>query len=951
MEPERWQQVKNILHSALEREPGQRGAFLARECGDDESLRREVEAFLAANDQAGSFFEMSAVRLAAEVVAEGGANVPGGKPSVQIGQQLSSYQITSLLGEGGMGEVYRARDLKLKREVAIKILPAEFSRDSDRVSRFQREAEVLASLNHPNIAVIYDLQETAKSRFLVLELVEGETLADRIARGPIPVQEALDIAKNICEALEAAHEKGIIHRDLKPANVKITPDGKVKVLDFGLAKTLAGESARADLSQSPKEGQILGTPAYMSPEQVRGQGVDKRTDIWAFGAVLYEMLTGQRLFAGATASDVLAEVLTKDPDLDRVPAKARKLLRRCLDKDPRQRLRDIGEARFLLEGDTPELRTAHSPSRLSWLSWGAAGVFAVIAAAVALWALWRQPGVAIEERPVQFQISPPLGVTFRLGRDGGSAISPDGRMIAVAGTSSQVSKLWVRSLDSVSLRELPFTDGAQYPFWSPDSRSIGFFAEGKLKRVDLSGGSAFVIADAPDGRGGTWNSEGIIVFAPTAAGRLTRVSASGGTTVAVTESDQANMGPNHRWPEFLPDGRQFLYFSAGQSSGAFLSSLDPPGEKATRLVTTPTNVAYSLLLGQRTGYLLWLRGTTLMAQPFDPVRVRLSGDAVPVPGLGPIASATLYPRSFSVARNGTILVERADQPYQLTWFDRQGRPQNTVGRVDRYTDVHLAPDGNGAAVSLVDSSGLRDIWVLDFARAAYTRVSSGGIGFVSVWSPDGKKVAYNLGGSNLLYTRGANGAAPEEKVLESRFTVFINDWSSDGRYLVYTESPPETKYDLWLLPTFGDRKPVPFLKTAAAEWHGQISPDGKWIAYTSDESGRPDVYVRSFPEGAAKWAVSNSGGSYPRWRRDGKELFYRALDGRLMSASVQPAGQGLEFGSPAALFRLVEPQGVAAYTYDVSPDGKRILALAPSQGTSDIAPLTVLMNWQAALKK
>jgi Tol biopolymer transport system component len=883
--PERWQKIEQLYHTALEREPGGRSAFLDQACQDDAELRREVEALLAQGDAAG---DSTATIL-----------TPGA--------QLGPYQIEAPIGAGGMGSVYRALDTRLGRKVAIKICAQQFS------GRFEREARAISSLNHPHICTLYDVGPN----YLVMELVEGETLAARLQKGRLPMAAVLRYAAEIADALAAAHALGIIHRDLKPQNIMIPKSG-VKVLDFGLAKSPTDETLTATRV-------VMGTPAYMAPEQREGKECDARTDIYSLGVVLREMTTGKR-----------------DGTMLGLPLPLAHVIELCLEPDLENRWQSASDVKRELEwaGKSQPASVAAPRTR----PWTIATAVAGIIAAVVIWVAWRQPAVAVEERPVQFQINPPPGVTFRFGVAGGSAISPDGRMMAVAGASSQARRLWLRSLDAAGLRELPTTDGAQYPFWSPDSRSIGFFAEGKLKRVDLSSGQVIVIAEAPDGRGGTWNSEGTIVFAPTIAGHLLRVSAGGGTPVAVTE------GFNHRWPEFLPDGRQFLFFSAEQPAGAYLSFLDRPREKATRLITTPTSVAYSPLPDQRTGYLFWIRGSTPVAQPLDLVRAQLTGDAVPVPGLEPVPPGTLY-RSFSVARDGTILVERGELPYQLTWFDRQGRPQNTVGRIDRYADVHLAPDENGAAVSLVDSSGLRDIWVLEFARAAYTRVTSGGIGFVAVWSPDGKKVAYQVVGSSRLYTRSANGVGSEEKLLESRFGVYINDWSADGRYLVYTESAPETKYDLWLVPTFGDRKPVPFLKTPASEWQGQISPDGKWIAYTSDESGRPDVYVRSFPEGAAKWPVSNSGGSFPRWRRDGRELFYRASDGLIMAAIVRAAGQGLEFGSPAALFRVVEPLGAFSYPYDVSHDGTRILALNPGEGASNAAHLTVLMNWHAGLKK
>jgi serine/threonine protein kinase len=956
MEPERWQQVKNILHSALEREPGQRGAYLARECGDDESLRREVEAFLAANDQAGSFFEMSAVRLAAEVVAEGGANVPRGKASVQIGQQLGSYQITSLLGKGGMGEVYRARDTKLKRDVAIKILSDEFSRDPDRVSRFQREAEVLASLNHPNIAAIYDLQEANGSRYLVLELVEGETLADRIARGPIPVEEALDIAKSICEALEAAHEKGIIHRDLKPANVKIT-DGKVKVLDFGLAKVMSSTAPATTLSNSPTlltgtmGGAIVGTAAYMSPEQARGRNLDKRTDIWAFGVVLYEMLTGRMLFSAETASETIAAVMLKEPDWNmlpaNIPARVRDLLRRCLVKEPRNRTRDIGDARIAIEkvqsgaevdGDVPQVP---APRRRNVLIGIAAVFFLTTVFFAALSSVYRnrpEPPEMRLEVNVPPRTDPP---SF--------AISPDGRRLVYLASNEGKSQLWVRPLDSVAAQPLPGTDGARLPFWSPDSASIGFFADGKLKRIDIVGGGPQVLAnDVGGGNGGTWNREGIILFS-NGHGGLLKVDARGGEPVEVTGLETG------QYPEFFPDGHHFIYFGRPSpgAEGIYVGSLD--GGSSKRLTNADTAAVVS-----PSGFLLFHRQTNLFAQAFDFQRQELSGNPFPVAegvardaaGRAAILSAASGIVAYRTERAGTR---------QLTWLDRSGKSVGAIGAPDTadLSQVEPSPDGKRIAVVRVVNGNV-DVWLIDAARGIPTRFTfDAAADRYPVWSPDGNRIVFQAnrrkGPLNLYWKLSNRDGAEDELLLESNQPKAPVDWSPDGHFLLFRSGDLQTGSDLWILPVHGNKKPVPFLKTPFEERNGQFSPDGKWVAYESNESGRFEIYVQPFPGPGRKVPISSNGGAQPRWNKNGKEIFYVSLDSKLTAAPVKvsPDGESIESGTPATLFPVRIPGGpVTAFgrqEYAVSSDGQRFLVnLAADEAAS---PITLIYNWHPEHQK
>jgi len=869
------------------------------------------------------------------------------------GTNLGVYEIVALLGAGGMGEVYRARDTKLGRDVAIKVLPESFTHDPERVARFQREAQVLAALNHPHIGAIYGLDEANSTQFLVLELVEGESLDKRIARAPLPVDEGLAIARQIAEALEAAHEKGIIHRDLKPANIALTTDGNVKVLDFGLAKATEPASGSLDLAHSPTitmpammtgVGVILGTAAYMSPEQARGRPADKRSDIWAFGCVLYEMLTGEQLFRGETITDILAAVVKSEPDWSHVPLRTRRLLRSCVEKEPKRRLQAISDAWLLLDETAPESQSADRSHRVAWLP---AVAFGLVAAA-ALWTLWRQP--IVEERALQFHVNPPPGTRFQSGVAGGSSISPDGRAVVFVATSAGGPTLWIRRLDSFTPRELPGTAGAAFPFWAPDGRSVGFYANGKLKTIGVSGGPPVVIAAAPNARGGTWGPDGTIVFSPL-VGVLQQVAASGGTAAPLTKLDLGNGENAHRWPQFLPGGRRFLYWvrsSKPNRTGVYLGSLDRPHEKVF-VVESLSGGVYSPPHGKTQGYLLWVRQNALVGQPFDPERTHVSGEPVSIAGAEGVGTVGTNNQSlFSLSNEGTLLFSGADDNYQLAWFSRDGKALSGVGKPDRYVTVRISPDGNRAAVSIIDSSGERDIWAMELARGLPNRLTYDS-GFVPVWSPDGHRIAYHGITQTRLFTIAASGG-DRQGMLESQDTVYINDWSPDGRLLMYTKVSPATLYDLWVLPTSGDRTPVPVLVTPFNESHGQFSPDGKWIAYTSNESGQEEIYVRSMPA-TGSTRVSTSGGSFSRWRADGKELFYRALDGRLMAVPVTTVAERLEFGPPVGLMPIAEPLGTFAYPYDVAPNGEKILALTPGGSEHNVMPLTVLVNWEAGLKR
>jgi eukaryotic-like serine/threonine-protein kinase len=868
-----------------------------------------------------------------------------------IGTKFAHYEITSHLGSGGMGDVYQATDLKLGRSVAIKFLPETLRHDSERIARFEREARVLASLNHPHIAGIYGVEESGERKFLVMELVGGETLAERIKRGPIAVEESLEIAKQICEALESAHEKGIVHRDLKPANVKITPDGIVKVLDFGLAKAFEAETSKANLSQSPtlimgatNAGVILGTAAYMSPEQAKGRTVDKRTDIFAFGCVLYEMLTGRPAFGGEDIPEILSMVLQRDPDWELLPPKVtpriRELLRLCLEKDLKTRRRDAGDVRIDIERtiNTPhEISAAVTASRIrERLAWGVAAVSLIGMAALAVPAARYLRETSAPEMRVEISMptnSDPLSF----------ALSPDGRQLAFVTSADGRPRLWVRALDKMGAQPLVGTDGARYPFWSPDSRSIGFFDGQKLKRIELAGGLAQPITNAV-GRGGTWNADGVILFAPIGPGPLFRITASGGEAVAVTKLDKQ---VSHRFPQFLPGGRQFLFYAQGtpETAGIWLGSLDAPQTK--RLTAADAAGVYA-----PGGWLLFIRAGTLMAQRLDLDRQQLTGDPVTV--ADPVAFDLNNSVAVSVSATG-LLAYRAGgtNRRQLTWFDRSGKVLGAVGSPDENTlaSPRLSPDGRRVAVSR-SLQGNQDIWFLDGTRTTHFTFDASS-DTSPLWSPDGSRIVFTSDRKGLghgdLYQKPASGAGSEQLLWESAEVKRTADWSTDGRFILYNNLLDAA---IWILPLEGDRKPFVFLKTSFRIQGGQFSPDGRWIAYMSNESGRYEIYVRPFPRAGGQWQVSTAGGINPRWGSGGKELDYIAPDGILMAAPIAIEDAAIEPGRPVALFHTrifgggtdvaVGPQ------YDVSRDGRFLINTV----LEDVAsPITLIQNWSPEPKK
>lgn len=877
------------------------------------------------------------------------------------GLSVAHYRISSKLGEGGMGEVWRATDTKLGRDVAIKVLPELFASDPDRMARFIREAQVLASLNHPNIAAIYGVEERA----LVMELAEGPTLAERIAQGALPVDEAIAIAQQIAEGLEYAHERGIVHRDLKPANIKITIEGRVKLLDFGLAKAMSPELAAGSPVSSPTltmratmAGVILGTAAYMSPEQARGHAIDKRSDIWSFGVVLYEMLTGRRLFDAPTISDSLAAVLRSDPDWSALPAAVppniRAMLRRCLERDPKRRLHDIADARLELEQPVVEpsqpgaAPAAARPSRLPWV---AAAVMAIAAVVVSTVHFREKPPAA---PIVRFTVPPPEKGHFNAW----IALSPDGRYLGFTGAGPDgIGRIWVRSLDSLELRALPGTDGVITFFWSPDSRYIAFHSGGKLKKVDIFGGPAQTLCEGVAVLlGGSWNPDGTLLFGSN-NGPIMRVSSAGGVSTPVTKLDPTRDENNHTDPIFLPDGRHFLYVrrsSHPENAGVYAGSLDakPEQQSLKRIQATDFSAGYAPAHGQSPGRLLFLREDNLMAQAFDERHLEVTGEPVPV---AEQVGTSITRAFFSVSPAGLLAHRGGGGEYtQFSWFDREGHLLGRAGVPGSYDDLALSADGHIAYSPRVGTT--RQIWVMDPTRSVNSRLTFLAEGGRSpAWSADGQYLAFASVRGISLYIKNANNGGPAQPVLADGGPKFVNDWSRDGRYVIYTDVGKSM--DVMALPNplgGGDRKPFAVVNSGFNETQGQLSPDSRWIAYASDEAGRYDIFVRPFPPGdgrEGKWLVSSAGGLQPRWRSDGKELYYLELDQRLMAVDVQ-TGAAFQSLTPHSLFATPTITGASnvLMRYDVSRDGKKFLMVdvANNEGS---APVTVVLNWEAGLKK
>jgi serine/threonine protein kinase len=864
-----------------------------------------------------------------------------------------------------MGEVYRARDTRLDRTVAIKILSAHLSDKPEARQRLDREARAISSLNHPHICTLYDIGAQDGVDFLVMEFLEGETLADRLLRGPLPLEQMLKYGVEICEGLERAHRGGVIHRDLKPGNIMLTRSG-AKLMDFGLAKeTLTPSSTSSALtavvSDKPltSQGMIVGTFQYMAPEQLQGRSVDARSDIFAFGALLYEMATGKRAFTGKTQLSVASAILEKDPEpmtaaQPASPPALERIVKSCLAKDPDERWQTAHDVKLqlqdILESRSQQMAEAVSRpfSRRVWqyAGWLLAGTLSLLLIAAGLRLSNRNPG---EVRPLFFQTVVPFSAADL-------SVSSNGRYIAMVAYSPQSSsnEIWTYEVGSQQPTLVPGTQGASYPFWSPDGRYLGFFADGKLKKVDVGGKQVQILCDAPNGRGGTWSRDGEIVFTPDAIGvsGLHRVSSQGGSPVILTKPDSARGETSHRWPVFLPDGRHFLYMAAnftGRSAdinAIFLGSLD--SQEKRLIVKSSANAAYV-----EPGWLVYLRGTTLLAQPFDSKQLSLTGE----PRV--ISNDVLYfPQVaravYGVARDVLVTQSGTDpSSSQLTWFDRDGKSLGTVSSPGTYHNVRLSPDGQRIATDQTDPDGLNvDVWVHDPARQLSTRLTfDPALDYSPVWSPDGKQVMFGSSRQDgwRVFVKNADGSGSEQMVFEMKgpyWQIVVFDWSRDGKSVVLREAS-----ELWYF-TWPGRAAKPVFQEKWSARAAQFSPDGRWIAYASNETGGWEVYVSPFPSLDGKWQVSRLGGQEPRWRGDGKELFFVSPNGKMMAASVA-AGSTFAVGSPVELFQTHRRPHVSStdvFSYDVTRDGKKFL-INTRVDTGKATPPSILLNWNSNTEK
>jgi eukaryotic-like serine/threonine-protein kinase len=884
--------------------------------------------------------------------------------TIASGIRLGSYEVIAQIGAGGMGEVYEARDTKLGRNVAIKILPEAFAHDSERLARFQREAKMLAALNHPNIATIYGLENSDSTHFLIMELVSGETLAARIkGEGPVPVEEALKVAVQIAEALEAAHDKGIIHRDLKPANVKLTPEGKVKVLDFGLAKAFAGDDASEDPSNSPTlsmaatmHGVILGTAAYMSPEQARGKAVDKRTDIWGFGCVLYELLTGKQAFQGEDVTDILAAVVKTEPEWQALPAETpvqvRSLVRRCLQKDKGLRVRDAGDARIeiqeALTAPGAELSVASVTQPVA--GWQHVAVFGLAAVGfltlggAAAWYLKPSPQ-PLAQSTAHVVVALPSGDQLMTANIP-MAISSDGEQLAYVAIRNGVPQLYRRPLDDPDAKPIPGTEGALYPFFSPDGRWIGFFAQGMMKKVSINGGAPMTLCEAAASNGGaSWGTNDAIVFAPTRNSGLWQVSAGGGKPQVLTTPDPAKGEYSHRYPQILPGGKDVVFTSLGGFGW---------DESRVELLRLDTKERHVLVRGGHTGrfvpsgHLIYYRAGSLLAVPFDLGRLEVTSTA-PVTILGGVRqSAGAVGADYSISSSGTLVYVSADPRQfesQLVWVDRQGKVQPIGAPLRAYSNPALSRDGKQVAVNI--TSDTEQLWTYDLSRGTLTQLTSEkGSSRDAVWTSDGKRVAYrsNRSGRWNLYWRPSDGTGPEERLTSSDALHVPDSFSPDDQLLVFTEDNVTTGFDMWAL-RLHDDVAQPFLRTPFNEGAARLSPDGRWLAYYSDESGGTEVYVQPYPGPGGKWRISSGGGESARWNPNGRELFYRNGD-KIMAVDLTTS-PSFGVSTPKLLFEAQD----FTNAWDVSPDGQRFLMVKPVEQQQVATQIDVVLNWFGELKQ
>ncbi len=883
-----------------------------------------------------------------------------------LGKTISHYKVIEKIGQGGMGEVYRASDTKLNRDVALKVLPKQFTQDPQRLARFEREAKLLASLNHPNIAAIYGLEEADGVRFLALELVPGDTLQERVAKGRVPLEEALEICRQIVEGMEAAHENGVIHRDLKPANVKVTPAGKVKILDFGLAKAFEAEPPVTDISQSPtlteemtRAGVILGTAAYMSPEQAKGEAVDKRADIFAFGAVLYELLTSKRAFQGDTITETIAAVLKSEPDWEKLPEntpwRIQELLRRCLQKAVRDRLDGIAnvriEIKLALEDPTAVSPTGAArvvqPTRRLWAMAVGLVVLALVVGGMATW-LFIQPS-SPEQSLSRFVIRLPPPIVLRSGNSNALAISPDGRNFVYRGVWEGRTRLYLRSLDEVVDKPIPGTEGVTgNAFFSPDGKSIGFFANNKLKKTSLAGGSPITLCDAlSSGRSGDWFEDTIVFAATLPTGQaLYQVSANGGEPeMLATVNLDAGEGA-YTNPDFLPDGKDFLFnirLDTGHQTA--LLSLETGEQKV--LLENARQARYL-----STGHLLYEQSRTgnLMVVPFDLAALEVTGDSVPVvQGVRQIPVGSV---DYAISDNGTLVYVPSTSTggfnLTLVWVDRQGQATPLIEDRNVYNRPRLSPDGQRVAVG-ARSGANPDIWIYDIGPGTRMRLTVEGNNFSPVWTPDGTRVTFSStrDGPQDLYWKPADGSGQAELLLNMNSLNILTptSWSPDSESLAFYEVNPASARDIWALPREGDA--LPFVATAFNERAPMFSPDGRWLAYVSDESGRDEIYVQPYPGPGGKWPISAEGGTEPHWSADGRELFYRLGD-KMMVVEVQ-SEPAFTSGRPQLVFEGPYVLGNSVANYDISPDGQRFLMIKEEEGQQD--QINVVLNWFEELKR
>jgi eukaryotic-like serine/threonine-protein kinase len=873
---------------------------------------------------------------------------------LNLGTKLGPYEVGSPLGAGGMGEVYRGKDTRLGRDVAIKVLPESFVADAAALARFEREAKTISGLNHPHICVLYDVGHQDGVEYLVMEYLEGETLAKRLEKGPLALEQVLKYGAQIANALDRAHRSGIVHRDLKPGNVMLTATG-AKLLDFGLAKeaagwggllTITGTSPASPLTQ---QGMIVGTYQYMSPEQLEGREVDGRSDLFSMGALLYEMVTGKRAFEGKTQLSVASAILEREPVPIReakpaTPVALEHAIQRCLMKDPEERWQAARDLAIELnwigkngnQTETAAVAAKGTKRAGAWLVWalGGAAALGLLAGAI----FWR--GEKKAEATMIFSAPLPFAVQDMV-------IAPNGHTVAVVGHQEGAMKglIWLYEVGSEDVRVLAGTDGGNFPFWSPDGKSIGFFADGKLKRMDVPAGPVLVLADAPSGRGGTWNKEGVIVYTPTGRLRseLWRVQATGGTATMLLGYKAGLGGGSQRWPVFLPDGNHFLFLSAtianrGENDGVYVTDLE--AKEFHLVMRAESNATFA-----EPGYLLYLRDRRLMAQKFDLKTLQVTGEPLAV-----AANPQFLPRimhaTFSAMDSRVLLVQKGGNLLgsRLTWFDRAGKELGTIGDAEIYANPKVQTNGKSLVYDATDAASLNtDVWTYDLQSGAVKRLTfDPALDATPVWSPDGTRVVFtsSRGAAFDLYMKEANGANEEKAIAEGLTDKYPNSWSGDGKYILYTDGP-DFKYL-----TLPEMKSTMFLKAPGTVKNGQFSPDGNWVAYASNESGKWEVYVTSFPEAHGKWQVSSGGGEQPRWRRDGKELFYLSADAKMMAVPVKTAG-GFDAGTPVGLFQTNVRETAATseqYSYDVSPDGQKILMNAMLKNVEP-QPMTVILGW------